>query len=201
MSKNTRTRILLTAVAALLLVVMSVAGTLAYLNAETDKVVNEFTPADINLTLTEDMNTDTDEDGKADAWTAQLIPGKSYPKNPKVTITADPNNVASYLFVKVEGAADAATYLNFTIFYNKENTAWEALGDSYPGVYVLKLDDTTVGYSEDLIKENAVVVKTELDQDDTKDADFDLTFQAWVIQQYGFDDAEDAWTTGLNSGN
>lgn len=45
MSKNTRNRILLTAVAALLLVAVAVGGTVAYLNATSNAVVNTFTPS------------------------------------------------------------------------------------------------------------------------------------------------------------
>ena len=53
MSKNTRTRILLTAVAALLLVAMTVGGTLAWLQDTSDTVENTFTASNIDVELDE----------------------------------------------------------------------------------------------------------------------------------------------------
>lgn len=101
MSKNTRTRILLTAVAALLLVTMAVGGTLAWLVDETTPVTNTFTPADIDIEL-----------GETTPTSYKLVPGTVYNKNPKVTVKAD-TDVEIYLFVKVEEIGSPATYLTY----------------------------------------------------------------------------------------
>ena len=183
MSKNTRNRILLTAIAALLLVAVAVGGTMAYLQASTTAVVNEFTPSNINVKLEETPNTD---DGK---WTAQLIPGVEYDKNPHVTVTGHKDNVASYLFVKVTGAADAATYLDDINYFYEANTEWKELdATNYPGVYYLELtaEEAQAGVEVDLITGNKVKVKSDLNADVLATANFNLSFQAWIIQQATF---------------
>ncbi|MBQ5326849.1 MAG: hypothetical protein J6K80_06565, partial [Oscillospiraceae bacterium] len=82
---------------------MTVAGTLAWLQAETDPVVNTFTVGNINITLDEADVDDTDEDGdvterdKANEY--KMIPGQTYTKDPIVTVKADSEDC--YLFVKV----------------------------------------------------------------------------------------------------
>lgn len=67
----------------------AVGGTVAWLVAKTDPVVNTFTYGDINITLTET----TGENYK-------IIPGVDIGKDPKVTVKAD--SEACWLFVKVE---------------------------------------------------------------------------------------------------
>lgn len=89
MSKNTRTRILLTAVAALLLVTMAVGGTMAWLTAKSSEVENTFTATKLEIDLTE-----TD-----DPWTQKLLPGATYDKDPKVTVLTD--SEAGWLFVEI----------------------------------------------------------------------------------------------------
>ena len=198
MSKNTRNRILLTALAALLLVAVAVGGTMAYLQASTTAVVNEFTPSNINVKLEETPNT---ADGK---WSAQLIPGVEYEKDPKVTVTKNENNVASYLFVKVTGADKAATYLDdITYFHEVEGNKWKVLdATNYPGVYYLELTakEAQAGLTVDLINGNKVKVQSGLNADVLASAKFELSFQAWIIQQAGFEtDIAKAYTTA--SGN
>ena len=66
------------ALLALVLVIGCVAGgTVAWLVAKTDPVVNTFTYGDINITLAETTGPDY-----------KIIPGKDIEKDPKVTVTA-----------------------------------------------------------------------------------------------------------------
>jgi len=188
MSKNTRNRILLTALAALLLVVAAVGGTMAWLQADTDEVVNTFTPAAINVSLTETMKPDGTivESGVTD-WTAQLIPSKEYKKNPTVTVTAGEDNVASYLFVKVEGADEVKNYLDFTLFYEEggDTRTWTPV-TGHPGVYYTEIAANAATQTIELIKNNTVTVK-DLTTATMASADVELTFQAYIIQQYGWE--------------
>ena len=62
-------------VAVVLVLCCAVGGTLAWLTAKSDVVTNTFAPSDINITLTETPNTDTDGNGENDAWKADMIPG------------------------------------------------------------------------------------------------------------------------------
>lgn len=84
---NKKLRILLTVAAALLLVIGAVSGTVAYLTATDDPVVNTFTTSNITV--------DIDETKRE----YKIIPGTDIPKDPKVTATGD---IDYYVFVKIE---------------------------------------------------------------------------------------------------
>ena len=201
MSKNTRNRILLTAVAALLLVVMAVGGTLAYLTDVTPVVSNTFTPADVHISLTETPN---QNDG---TWTAQLIPGKEYMKDPIVTVDDALTNVDLWVFVKVEDT-NAAAYLDYSVRTGTAANEWKVLdATNHPGVYYLEWDDNaatdswyvlTAGTDTNaegaIINPNgAVTVKEDLTADDLYNATASLKFTAYAIQKEGFATASAAW--------
>ena len=91
------------ALCAVMLVVGSVAGTMAYLTSQ-DAVTNTFTVGNVVITLDE-RNVDNDQvDGATPARDKsndyKLIPSGEYVKDPTVHFAA--NSKASYLFVKVE---------------------------------------------------------------------------------------------------
>ena len=110
---------LMTVLALVLVVAMSVAGTIAYLTDTTDPITNTFTVGKVDITLTETFNTDTDGDQKNDAWKAQLIPGTTYAKDPVVTVTDDSEDC--WLFVKFEENGNPSTYLTYTSNLTPEN--------------------------------------------------------------------------------
>lgn len=179
MSKNTRTRILLTAVAALLLVVVSVGGTLAWLQDKTETVTNTFKPSTIGIELDENKQWDGTDLGEDD-WEAQFIPGVDLTKDPVVSVTTD---VEAYVFVKVEvtGAwPDKATWTMAE--------GWTALDETkYPGVYYR---ETAVNAEYHVIAGDIITVSDKMTQADMtamyKDnvaQDTTMTIQAWVIQK------------------
>ena len=73
---------LLMSLAAVLLVVSGVFGTLAWLTDSTDSITNTFTVGNIDIDLTETLPTDR---------TAKMVPGHTIKKDPKVTVTAGSN--------------------------------------------------------------------------------------------------------------
>lgn len=103
---------LMTVLALVLVIAMSVAGTIAFLTDTTDPITNTFTVGNVDITLTETFNTDTNGDQENDAWQAQLIPGTTYTKDPVVTVTADSEDC--WLFVKFEENGNPSTYLTYT---------------------------------------------------------------------------------------
>ena len=121
---------LMTVLALVLVVAMSVAGTIAFLTDTTDPITNTFTVGKVDITLTETFNTDTNGDQKNDAWQAQLIPGTSYTKDPVVTVTADSEDC--WLFVKFEEKNGAATYLNYTSNLTAANGWTQGDGTNIP---------------------------------------------------------------------
>ncbi len=77
----------------------AIGGTLAWLTAKTEDVVNTFTTSDIEIKLDETKPTNK---------TAQIIPGYTIEKDPLITVKADSEKC--YLFVKVaEGNWPAIT--------------------------------------------------------------------------------------------
>ena len=70
-------------------------GTLAWLTAQSDTVVNTFTTSDINVKLAESKGENT-SDGKS----FKMVPGKSIEKDPKAWVVAGSEDC--YLFVKLE---------------------------------------------------------------------------------------------------
>ena len=121
---------LMTVLALVLVIAMSVAGTIAFLTDTTDPITNTFTVGKVDITLTETFNTDTNNDQENDAWKAQLIPGTTYTKDPVVTVTADSEDC--WLFVKFEEKNDAATYLNYTSNLTADNGWTQGNGTDIP---------------------------------------------------------------------
>lgn len=179
--KNTK-RILLAAVAALLLVAVSVGGTLAWLVDKTDPVTNTFTAANIKITLTEDFNKDSNGDNKNDAWEAQLIPGKEYAKNPVVAVNTDETTVPIYVYVKVDNT-NASTYVDYELI----TTDW-TLVPNQTNVYYRAWDPATDKDNHEwhLLKDDKVTVKSTLTKEVAATASATLTFTAYAIQQEGF---------------
>lgn len=95
-------KILVLALAALLLVAVSVAGTVAYLTATTAPVTNTFTAAGIDITLDETKGL---TDG---SWTMPAVPGTSQDKDPIVAVEKT-TTVDIWLFVKFDETVDENT--------------------------------------------------------------------------------------------
>lgn len=90
--KGIATKTMFMILAVVLIVGISVGGTLAWLTATTGPVTNTFTVGDINITLDE-----TGATGNAKNYT--FVPGDKLAKDPTVTVTA--GSESCYLFVKV----------------------------------------------------------------------------------------------------
>ncbi len=124
-----KTVVLVTALA--LVFCFAIGGTLAWLKDQTGPVQNTFTAGDVDITLTETWNTDTNNDGVNDSWEAQMIPGNSYTKDPVVTVN-DETTVDCYLFVKFEETGSAGTYLTYTSTLTSANGWTQGDGTNIP---------------------------------------------------------------------
>lgn len=187
MSKNTRTRILLTAVAALLLVTMAVGGTLAWLQATTKEVTNTFKPHEVSIKLEE---SELKEDGslnvdkKVQANTYQMIPGYTYGKDPAVTVTY---SVPVYVFVLYNNNdADGVVGVNFAL--DDENSGWTKLTQNdYPaGKVYYKLyenaDLTKTTQEIPLLSPETITFNSTWNTTTTGSSDVIVSFQAWAVQ-------------------
>lgn len=177
-----------------LLIGCAIGGTVAWLTAKTDAVVNTFTYGDINIELTETKPT-----GRQ----AQIIPGVNIEKDPKVTVKA--NSEACWLFVKIkEENWPTLTETDRTIKKVSYDivTDWKPL-EGQAGVYYREVDATTAnaGVSYYILKgdttyPNGVVTvsenltKNEVNSITTQPK---LTFTAYAVQKDGINTAADAW--------
>ena len=194
------------AIALVLVVALAVGATWAYLTAQTGPVVNTFTVGKIldnasNFTLNEHplKNADT-TDGvyqldmnatpvQAVTYSA-VMPGVDLPKDPTVTIKAGALKADAYLFVVVENKL--AKGLSYTL-----DGAWKAIGRTEDGRTLLTLDTgkLTAGNKADLtwkvLAEDKIVVEDKELADDLGT----LTFNAYLVQAGGFENAVAAWNT------
>lgn len=187
-----------TTIAIVALVLIScfvIGGTLAWLNDQTDSLVNTFTYGDINIALAETTGTEY-----------KMIPGVDISKDPKVTVKS--GSEACWLFVKVEKSANFDTYMTYEM-----DSKWTALDETnYPGVYYYNGTDLnsllTADKAFNVLKDNKVKVKgtvtkemlTSFDTDnngtlsDTEKAALPtLTITAYAVQKEGFSTAAAAW--------
>lgn len=174
----------LSIVAVVLVLCCAIGGTLAWLTAKSDVVKNTFAPSDINITLTETPNTDTDNDGKADAWKADMIPGFSYAKDPVVTVKD--GSVDCYLFVKFEENGNPATYLTYTSTLTTTNGWTQGDGTNIPSnvwYRVVKATDTTKTWN--LLAGDTIAVKDTVTKDNMATAaNAELVYTAYATQLY-----------------
>lgn len=192
---------LLLVLCALLLVVGSVMGTMAYLTSQ-DAVTNTFTVGNVTITMDE---TDTDGDNntqdnvtvgnvtrdKANAY--HLMPGATYVKDPIVHV--DASSESCWVFVKVENGlksyeAAGEASIEYQITRTNQWTVLDAQNGVYYKAYAkgqadkdlevfssVTLADTNVQGND----WNAIAGKT-------------ITVTAYAIQSEGLADAATAWT-------
>lgn len=184
--KNVKKVIALTA-CALLLVVGSVAGTIAFLSS-TAQVKNTFTVGNVTITMDE---TDVDLYGVKDGETRKtdneykLIPGHEYVKDPIVHVGDTSED--SFLFVRVTNGISAIEDANNTVHSQMIALGWQEV-DAAKGIYVY---DRVVSASENIPVFAKVVVAEDADVSTYEDKE--LLVQACAIQKDGFDSQDAAF--------
>lgn len=175
------------ALLALVLVIGCVAGgTVAWLVAKTEPVVNTFTYGNIDIALTETTGTDY-----------KIIPGKDIPKDPKVTVKG--GSEVCWLFVKVEKAGDIGTSTTDPVRYAID-TGWTQLtdkdGKDVSGVYYRLVDVVDNDTAFNVLKDNKIIVSGELTKETINGYAVQqptLTFTAYAVQKENITTAADAW--------
>ena len=190
-SRFTGTKPIILSVALVLVLCSIVGGTVAWLIADTEPVINTFTYGDINITLEE---TDTNKDGDNDPNTNNypMVPGNSIEKDPKVTFKA--NSEDAWLFVKLENTSNFDDFLTYVIA-----DGWTGLS-GVDGVYYRSVDKADTDAEFYVIKDNTVNVKGEVTKEmlnalDANGADNypKLTITAYAVQRDNISDEADAW--------
>lgn len=178
-----------------LLIGCAIGGTVAWLTAKTDSVVNTFTYGDINIDLFEhnyvaSSNTlGTTEVKKVEDY--KIIPGVNLPKDPTVRVKA--GSEACWLFIKVE---QTGTFVQDKVTYSVKTgeDGWTALNNQ-PGVYYREVGAVTQNTTFNILTNNQVTVSENLTKEDIKDITGNqvLKFTAYAVQKDGFDTAAAAW--------
>ena len=189
---KTARKSLLIALCAILLVVASVMGTLAYLTSTTGTVTNTFTVGNLSITLdeakTDEYGVEASPEERVQANTYKLVPGHTYAKDPTVHVAA--NSEKCYVFVKVvdeiTAIQDATTVAN-----QITTNGWTAL-TGVDNVYYKVVEASTS--AQDLVVFENFKIKTDAAVADYANKTIKIT--AYAIQHDTMTDANAAWTAG-----
>lgn len=187
----------LTVLLALVLVIaMSVAGTMAYLTSTTDTVTNSFTVGNVAITLDEAKvneygELDASATDRVKANTYKLIPGHSYTKDPTVHVAAGSEDC--WLFVQVVNGIsglEAATVTDGykTIADQMTANGWTAVTDA-TNVYAY---NTKVSAGANVVVFNQFKIAGGADVS-TVTENTQITIKAYAVQADNFASAAAAW--------
>ena len=176
-------KITITIICAVLSCVCLIGTTFAWLVDSTTTVKNTFTVGDVDIELAE---TTGDE--------YKLIPGKTYSKNPTVTVKGGSEDC--WVFVKIVKENNPDTYLTYSI----DTSIWTALGED--GVYYKNVTSNAADQPFAIITGNTVTVKSSLTRTQLQAIGANvpaISFTAYAIQQEGFATPEAAWAEAKNA--
>lgn len=208
-----KSKILLLALCAVLLVAASVVGTLAYLTSQ-DTVVNTFTVGKVNIVLDETAVT---PDGKPINGAARvkensyhLVPGMTYVKDPRVTVVKGSEESYVRMLVTIN-CYDALTdifgkqFLPQYFVSGWDNTTWisteviDVDANADTATYEFRYKTTVTPEADtDLVLDalfDSITVPGSMSADDMDSIkDLKITVVGHAIQAAGFADEDAAWT-------
>ena len=202
---------LVLALCAVLLVVGTILGTVAYLQ-DTASVVNTFTVGNVHLKLDEAVVDEKGEPtgGRTETGNAyHLIPGETYTKDPTVTVlkSSEESYVRMMLTLNCAGELDAIFAPNGAvlteIFKGYDATKWEYVdvtrGNDNTITYEFRYFETVKPQKDtdlvlDALFDTVTVPNTMTGEQLATIADLKITVEAHAIQATGFASADDAWT-------
>lgn len=195
---------------------VSVVGTIAYLTDTTGPVVNTFTMGNLlddplNFVLKEHQATDTDKDGvytlddtkEVNTNTYTVLPGVDLPKDPFVK-TNETLKLDAYVFVEV--VDETGTALHFTVDSDKWTELVGVTGPNSGKVYVMRANNG-IAKAGAFLGPIAILTDDEITVDNVAitnaAAQFGgtVTFYGYMIQAGGFTDYNAAWAGYVGSGS
>ena len=189
---KTARKALLIVLCAILLIVASVMGTLAYLTDTADKVTNTFTVGNVSFAETPIDEAVASEYGVADvtARTAEgneykLIPGHNYAKDPVIYMSATTED--AWLFVKIHNGIAPIEAADNTINAQMLDNGWEVI-DATNGIY---------GKTDSVTKDQEIATFTEFTIDTQANVaaydDAVIAIEAYAVQKDGLASVSAAW--------
>lgn len=190
---KTKSKALLLALCAVLLVAASVLGTMAYLTSQAE-VTNTFTVGSVSITLDEapvDANGKETTGARVTTNSYKLMPGHEYDKDPTIHVAA--NSEDCWLFVQITDEIAAIQDAD-TIATQMAAKGW-TLVDANANVYahnaIAKAGNNVVVFESFKIKGDV--------ENDALAAYANKTIKviAYAVQADGFDTAAAAWTAAF----
>ena len=157
-------KVVATLAAVFMLIGIGIGGTLAWLFDTTDSVTNTFTVGKVDINL-EEHSYDPDDQNKVTTTVKNendypLIPGTSYGKDPKVTVTADSEDC--YLFIRIQEIYNPGSYLdyeyNWDLGTDEQTDDWTLVEDNQNGdmVYYREVPKGTGASGWNLLKGDTI---------------------------------------------
>ena len=189
---------LTTVLAIVLVVALSVAGTYAYLTAQTDTVTNTFTAAGLASDFSlDESQANQQPDGSYTLNPKERVQANAYSVVPKVNLAKDPTvhvtlekNVGAYVFLAVDN--NLGDGLTATI----DDTQWTALNKTYTAngaewtIYYKQLAGSATPAQVDI---NVLANQQIVVGDTVAENCGNIVFNAYLTQSAGFTSALDAW--------
>ena len=197
---KTRSKALLLILCAMLLLIASALGTVAYLTVQ-DTVTNTFSVGQVNITLNEGSAGKRSMRARSTGAPVDendhiLMPGHTYTKD--YTIHVDAVSEDSYIFVKVENgiasyeAASSAEEGGYrTIADQITANGWTAL-ESAADVYYREYAKSSAG-SDFAVFDTFKIADNANDAESWGSCDAQVAVTAYAVQKDGFDTASAAW--------
>ena len=208
---KTRSKALLLTLCAVVLVIATVFGTMAYLTS-TDEVKNTFTVGSVNIKLDEaKANTDGSLVANADRVKAnsyKLLPGHTYNKDPMVTVL----NGSESSYIKMTVTFSKANELDAifdpngatltSIFNNYDSTNWIYMGNTEDTpantrTYEFWYKEAVAAPDADVALDalfDSITVPGEITKEQLATIEgMTITVNAYAIQADGFTTPEAAW--------
>ena len=159
--KNSGKKLTMVLVAIILVLCCTIGGTLAWLVDTTNPVTNTFTVGKVEITLKEaplkaDGSYGAPAEGTENEY--QLIPGKTYTKDP--TVAVDASSEDCWLFVKFEEEGNPATFIQYTSTLTTDNGWTKGTGTIPENVWYRHVNKTDKNRSWNLLLEDKIQIKT-----------------------------------------
>ena len=208
---KTAKKAMLMTLCAIILVVATVFGTMAYLTS-TDEVVNTFTVGNVAIKLDEapvDGNGKATTGDRVKANSYKLLPGHVYDKDPTVTLLAGSETSYVKMTVTFSKATEldaifAPSGADLTSIFNGYDAAnWIAKGNTkdttadtrtYEFWYKEAVGASTADVALDALFDSITVPDTITKEQLASIEGMTITVNAYAIQADGFADADAAWT-------
>ena len=173
-------KVLVTAVAVVLALALTIGGTIAYLSDSTETVINTLATNKVEVSLSETTGSDY-----------SIVPGTSETKDPTVTVDA---TVEAYVFLLVDDDTDGLVTYAIADGWTLYSTADEN-GTGSDIYYQTVSGSTTLGViADNTVSYDASLTNADmLDEDGNLKTGITLSFKAYAIQTASFDDVDAAY--------